>query len=120
MDTGQSVKGVEFLSTETRWGQETRFGGEEWVCVLEGRRLGLLRGPLGLDYFLERDTAAQGLGCQKCKPAFWIVAERVFYLLRVKGPHIPATGLTHSHDGGKIWPFLMDKGIRYIYYKQRG
>lgn len=69
------------------------------------------------DYFPESDTAAQRLGYQEYKPAlcFW---QKEYLSFKGKRPHIPATRLTHSHYGVKIWPFLMGSGIRYSHYKR--
>lgn len=63
------------------------------------------------DYLLERDTAVQELECQECKLVFWVVAESALsFKSKLKGPHIPATGLTYSHNGGKLWLLLMGSG----------
>lgn len=35
-----------------------------------------------------------------------------------KRPHVPAIGLTHSHDGRKIWPLLMGRGRRCSHYSR--
>lgn len=72
-------KGLNFNRNEAGW--ETRFGGEEWVCALAGRGLGLIREPLGLPS--RKRYCCPRVGVSKCKLAFWVVAERVLYLLRV-------------------------------------
>lgn len=61
------------------------------------------------DYFLESDPAAQRLVNQDYKPALWFWQKECLSF-QCKRPHIPATGLTHSHYGGTIWPLLWGVG----------
>lgn len=70
------------------------------------------------DYFIESDTAAQRLEYQEYKPALWLWQKECLSF-KSKRPHITATGLTHSHDGGKICPLSMGSGIWYSHYRRR-
>lgn len=100
MGTGQYVKWA--VSREVERGPKTEVGVEEWVCVLEGRKLGIVTRPLRL--LSRKRYCCPGIGVSGMQTSIMSCGRKSALCFKSKRPHIPATRQTQSHGGGRVVP----------------